>query len=233
MRYPDPFLSLEFHRSQFIQNMDSAERLFRSAHHVEETSIIDGPDSDLAKQVRGLVLVLLFASSERLIKSMNSSILEAANLCQVSFGRLKPHIKHYALVDSFRSLLDSPPKKFHSDSIPEFLSQINQSKKNWVINPNTFPDTKTFMDDYQLEVWWKTVGLTGSYKSSLRESNNDFIAVRKARNRIAHGEATSEEVGRGYTSGEIHNLLIKWKANWLNLIDEVERQCSTIDFYRD
>lgn len=237
----------DLHISNLEEKIDAIISLYSSAHTITSESIeyimadpnidisslnIQMSDENLSKQIRGLIIVLLFASYENLIKSLTKSILEAASRCKVSYKRLTPQFQHYAISSNAQGIRNCEKSNLHKEKIPKLVQTINSGVGGWSINPGAFPDDGSFMKKSQIEVWWSSFHLSGDPSTVLGRTWSNLGWVVMSRNKIAHGEDVPENIGKQKSPNDVLSLIRDWEQDWKNFIQTVDQQVNTVDFYR-
>lgn len=216
-------ISLDPHRDALNERIDVAVALIDETH---------GPTpSAISREARGIVVLLLFAAYENLLKTVTRTLLERAIKLRVSNRRLVPGFRVFALASTVKSLRALSHKKVYSQGLPKLIEVAASSTRGVTIDPNTFPDDGSYMRASQVELWCELFGLTAPNRL-LHRTWNSINAVVTQRNGIAHGQLTPGEVGRRYTEPEIRQLIDNWRRDWLELLGEVEKRGALRDFYR-
>jgi hypothetical protein len=184
----------------------------------------------ISREVRGIAILLLFASYENLMKSLCRGLLEKAASIRVGNRRLKVGFKIFAVHNLLVSVSDSPKKEIWKGSGEKLLSRAFDSK-NCSIDVNVWPDDGSFMRKSQVKLFFDTFDL-GDPARILREIWEKIDTVVIERNDIAHGLKVPEEVGRAYSSVDLRNLVQLWESRWIEVINHIEAAASSREFYR-
>jgi hypothetical protein len=216
-------ISVQRHIDALEDKMDAAVRLLDVAH--------SSPGDPADKEARGLIMVLLFASYERLLKDLTKTVLQGAVDCRVSTKRLKPGLMSFALATELKGALARSEKKRYTDSLPGIINAFHASKNDCTIDVNAFPDDGTFMRPSQVELWCRIFDLPHP-GSTLGKTWTYLNAVVVDRNSIAHGQVTPDVVGRRFTETEIRIMVEDWRKDWVRFIQLVGTRGSSRDFYR-
>lgn len=185
---------------------------------------------DIGREVRGLVILLLFASYENLLKSVCRGLLERASLLRVGNRRLRTGFRLFAVHNVIRSIADSAETNLWKGAGKDLLDCAFNSSA-CTINPHIFPADGSFMKRSQVSVFFQIFDL-GDPGAILKEVWDKLDAIVVERNKIAHGEMTPEEIGRAYSLSDIVVLMNAWETRWLEFITHIEARAGNRDFYR-
>jgi hypothetical protein len=185
---------------------------------------------DISREVRGLAILLLFATYENLIKSICRGILERASTLRVGNRRLKTGFRQFAVHNIIVSIANTPERKLWVSRTRELLEVLNETKK-CTIDPQIFPRDENYMRRSQVKLVFDLFEL-GDPGILLKETWDRLDTIVTQRNQIAHGELTPQEIGRRYTNSEIRDLVNKWEARWNDVIDHISTAASNRNFYR-
>ncbi|WP_367402092.1 hypothetical protein [Kocuria marina] len=211
--------------------LDTAVRLIDETHRSSSTGSMTAGSGPIAKEARGLAVVLLFAAYENLLSTLTRTLLEAAIKCRVGNRRLRPGFRMFAIESAVKSMKDMSDKKIYSHSLPRLLDQIDSGGRACTINPAAFPSDGSFMKTSQIKVWCDTFEI-GPPQRILRRTWGSVDTIVMQRNHIAHGAQTPDEVGREYSEAEIRTLIEDWRQDWTDFLVHVEQLGSSRDFYR-
>jgi hypothetical protein len=224
-------ISLQSQKVELQDRIDSATRLIDATHSASAPASVGVTASPISREARGLVIVLLFAAYENLLRSATRSLLEAAVSLRVGNRRLQPGFRAFALYTSAQSVRDISEKRLYSDGLPKLVLAADPGGRTCTIDPNSFPTDGSFMRSSQIALWCKVFALPHP-ASILRRTWAAVDTIVVQRNGIAHGGLTADLVGRDYTESEIRQLISDWQDDWLDFLDVVEQKGSTRDFYR-
>jgi len=224
-------ISLHPHRIDLQDRIDSAIRLIDATHQTVAPPVAGVAANPISREARGLVVVLLFAAYENLLKSTTRTLLEAAIRVRVGNRRLRPGFRTFALFSSAQSLRDISEKKLYSDGLPNLVIAADPGGRTCTIEANRFPNDGSFMRSSQIVLWCKVFDLPRP-ASILRRTWAMVDTIVIQRNDIAHGGQTADLVGRNYSEADIRQLISDWRDDWLHFLDIVEQRGSTRDFYR-
>lgn len=185
---------------------------------------------DAGREIRGLAIVLLFASYENLLKSLCRQLLEVATSLRVGNRRLRKGFRLFAVHNLIQSATVVPKDKLWKSAGPRLLDSASETK-SCSINTSLFPDDGSFMKSSQVILFCDIFEL-GDPGPILKEVWDRLDTIVKERNGIAHGGLTPEEVGRNYSFAEIQNLISLWQLRWTSFIDHIESRAQSRDFYR-
>lgn len=216
------------HLAELNDRMDAAILLMDETHPSSGGTILPGP---AAREARGLVIVMLFAAYENLLRSLTRSLLEGAVRCRVSTRRLQPGIMTFALVDTAKATRDRSAKKLYSDSLPQIIDTFHATRATAGINTSAFPDDGSFMKTSQVQLWCRIFAVPPP-AGMLRRTWASLDAVVAQRNDVAHGSKTAAEIGRRYTEADMRDLIDDWRHDWTVFLTQVGALASNRDFYR-
>lgn len=222
-------INLAQHKLELSDRLDAATLLVDETHpHRAGSYVLPGPAS---REARGLVIVMLFASYENLLKSTTRTILEGAIACKVSNRRLQPGILTFALANTAKSMRDRSVKRLYSDSLPDLIDKYEATRGSCSIDPGSFPDDGSFMKKSQVILWCRLFNVGPPHKL-LPRTWVSLDAIVSRRNDIAHGKQTAGDVGRSYTESDIRDLLADWRSDWTDFLTHIEQLASSRDFFR-
>ncbi|MAZ09762.1 MAG: hypothetical protein CMN90_08800 [Sutterellaceae bacterium] len=172
----------------------------------------------------------MFACYENLITSICRRLLEIAQTLRVGNRRLKRGFQLFAIHNQLQSLSNVSERKIWQETGIRLLDTVLDSR-NCSINPDLFPVDGSFMKRSQIELLFQLFEL-GDPGVILKEVWGRLDTVVAERNQIAHGNLTSEEVGRRYSIAEINHLINLWEQRWCDFIDHIESSAQTRNFFR-
>jgi len=190
----------------------------------------EGGDGSIGREVRGLVIVLMYASYEKLMQDICRGLLEAAKRLRVGNKRLRPGFRLFSIHGYLASISDQNKADSLAKTGLKLLLEASKARE-CTINPSVFPSDGTFMKRSQVAFICDLFGL-GDPGRLLREIWERLDGIVAARNAIAHGSSTPEEVGRRYTPQEMRDLVGIWEERWLSFIDNVTAKANNRDFFR-
>ena len=217
-------LNCDLHRSELQKRVDSIRAVLAATHSPATGT------TDISREARGLVIVLLYASYENLLTSLCRSLLEAAVQLRVGNRRLKPGLKVFAVFDHLQAATDVTPSRIWRGGGLEIVDAITHPR-SCTIDVSTFPSDGSHMKRGQLATFCTLFSL-GEPGPVLREIWNRLDTIVDERNGIAHGRLTADEVGRNYSVQELANLADLWLLRWSEFLAWVESQAATRDFFR-
>ena len=188
------------------------------------------PCQMLAAQTRGLSVVLLFASYERLIKTLCRTVLETASALRVGTKRLKPGLRLFVAANKLEGITSVSMSKVWRSHGPALIGLLDSTMCN-ALQVNSFPDDGSFMRTSQVSLLCELFDI-GDPGPILQEVWGRLDTVVVERNSIAHGTTTADEVGRRYTIHDLRTHVDDWQLRWSEFLDHVETMGSTRDFYR-
>lgn len=212
------------HRQALTDRIAVVDALLDETHRPSPAS------NPIARETRGIAVVLLFAAYEELLTSLTRTLLETAAGLKVGNRRLQPGFRAFALHNVAKSLNDSSSRKLYLKAIPAIVEAAGLSDQT-TIDTDAFPTDGSFMKRSQIELWARLFN-TGSPARLLQSIWPRIDTIVTQRNQVAHGGATPQTVGRSYTEAEIRALVSDWATDWDNFLVEVGRLASSRDFFR-
>jgi hypothetical protein len=214
------------YREELLRRISTIRRML----DVADPQVAPANNADISREVRGLVILLLFASYENLLKSLCRGLLEQAASLRVGNRRLRTGFRQFAVHTLLVSISDSTEKKIWKDSGRKLLDCAFHSRQ-CTIDTNIFPIDGSFMKRSQVKLFFDIFEL-GEPGAILKEVWDRLDTIVIERNDIAHGKLTPEEVGRAYSSADVKRLVDSWERRWLEFIDHIESKASVRDFFR-
>lgn len=224
-------ISVKLHLADLDSRLDTAVKLIDETHQKGGTSPMGTGSGPIAKEARGLAVVLLFAAYENLLTSLTRTLLDGAIACRVGNKRLRPGFRMFAVKAAVSSLRDMSEKKLFSHSIPKLINEVGLGGRSCTIDAAAFPNDGSFMKSTQIKLWCDIFEV-GPPQKLLNRTWSSVDAIVAQRNQIAHGAATPDEVGREYTEAEIRLLIEDWRQDWSAFLLHVESLGSSRDFFR-
>ncbi len=214
------------YRDEFKRRIETIWRLLDSVDSVPPPAT----DVNIGREMRGLVIVLLFASYENLIKALCRGLLETAKSLGVGNRRLRPGFRLFTIYGHLTSISDQKRKETLESVGIKLLEEAFDSR-NRSINPNVFPSDGSFMKRSQILLFCDLFDL-GDPGPILREVWDRLDTIVVERNKVAHGGATPEEIGRGYTPEDTRRLVQLWDERWTSFIDDIVAKAASREFFR-
>lgn len=224
-------IDVKLHLADLNSRLDTATKLIDETHLGSSSNSMNAGSGPIAKEARGLAVVLLFAAYENLLTSLTRTLLEGAIKCRVGNRRLRPGFRMFALKSAVSSLRDMSEKKLFSHSLPRLISQVELSGRTCTIDTEAFPNDGSFMKSSQIKLWCDIFEI-GPPQKYLHRTWTSVDAIVAQRNQIAHGAATPDAVGRAYTEADIRSLIENWRLDWSDFLLHVENLGSNRDFFR-
>lgn len=218
-------ISLDSHRAAL------KDRILVIQTIIDETHPAAPEVGKIAREARGMAIVLLFAAYEELLTSLNRSLLEVAAGLRVGNRRLQPGFRAFAMHGVAKSLRSVSEKKLFVSSLPTLVSSASRGAPGPTINPDVFPNDGSFMKRSQIALWCSLFEV-GDPAPLLRNIWQQIDTVVIQRNGVAHGRLTPQDVGRSYSEAEIRVLVRDWASDWEQFLDHVGRLAEHRDFYR-
>lgn len=214
------------YKSELTRRMDVVRKLLIASHPT-----IPPPTAlDIGREVRGLSIVLMFAAYEHLLTSVCRGLLETAVSLKVGNKSLRKGFKLFTVHGHLQSLHEVSIRNIWKPKGLKIIETIELSRK-CNINVNLFPSDGSFMKQTQVTLLCELFEL-GDPAAVLKEAWSKIDGIVTARNGIAHGRLTPEEVGRGYSHTELVTLLGIWETRWSEFLTHVETRASSRDFFR-
>ena len=214
------------YRVELRQRIDVIRRLLDVSH----PSLAPVPALDIGREVRGICVVLLFASYENLLTTLCRGLLEAAVRLRVGNRRFRHGLKLFAVFGELQAIANSKETQIWKAHGLRMVERLDQSR-GCSINVDLFPKDGSFMKSSQVSLFCKLFSL-GDPGPVLKEVWSKLDGVVAQRNSIAHGAATPEVVGRAYSIGDLRALVNSWESRWLEFLAHVEVRAGTREFYR-
>ena len=185
----------------------------------------------IARESRGLSIVLLYASYEKLLKSLVRVVLEDARQFVHSNHKLSEKFKVFCIHDKLQGLVDAQHHReiWTKDRGAAILRSLDDRTK-CTLNPEIFPDSGDHMKVGQVLKVCTVLGL-GHPAPILGEVWNRIDSVVTARNKIAHGAETPDAIGRQYSEAEINILVSTWELRWVAFIGWMEQEVNKPGYY--
>jgi hypothetical protein len=218
------------HANAFQDRIDSAVRLVDETHPSANPGA-PGIPTNISREAKGFVFILLFGAYENLLTTLTRTLLEEALKMRVGNRRLRPGFRTFALVNSAKSIRDISDKKLYSHSLPKLVEAADPGGRVCTIDPGSFPSDGSFMKSTQITVWCDLFDIPNPHLI-LHRTWTLIDTVVAQRNGIAHGRLTADQVGRDYTEIEIRQLIDDWRDDWMDFLQIVKARASTRDFFR-
>ena len=215
------------YRDELRRRIDTVRRMLAAGDPAGNGSGV----TDISREVRGLTIVLLFASYENLLRALCRGLLERAKMLRVGNRRLRPGFQQFAVQGLLDSIYDAKDKGVVWEKTGRELLKRAFHGTHCTVDTRRFPSDGSFIKSSQVRLIFDIFEL-GDPGPVLWEIWDRLDTVVRARNNIAHGTSTPEEVGREYTSAEIRNLVDRWERSWIAAIDHVETKASVRTFFR-
>ena len=221
-------ISLALQRIALADRIATAVRIVDGAHPPPGAATAP---ANISREVRGLTIVLLYAAYENLLYSLTRTLLEAAISLRVGNRRLRPGLRAFALAGTAKSARDMSERKLYTAALPKLVEVSNRGGRSCTIDPGSFPDDGSFMRRSQIELWC-TIFEVPNPNLLLHRTWTEIDTIVSHRNGIAHGRLTPEDVGRGYSEGEIRKLIADWHMDWADFLGVVEALGQSRNFFR-
>ena len=194
------------------------------------TAILDATEGGaVAREARGLSIVLLYAAYERLLRGLARAILEAALGLRAGNRRLRPRLQVFAVLGRLRAVSQTSYGQMWDGRGLDVVEALNL-RRTCTVSTDAFPNDGTHMRREQIMSFCGAFGLADP-APVLREAWDRIDNIVAQRNAIAHGERTPDEVGRSYTIDDIRELVLVWEARWFDFLAWVERQADSRAFF--
>lgn len=217
-------------KEELSLRLTAIRRLLDATHSSIADESEDSSSTDASRDARGLAILLMFACYENLITSICRRLLEIAQTLRVGNRRLRRGFQLFAIHNQLQSLSNVSERKIWQETGIRLLDTVLDSR-SCSINPDLFPVDGSFMRRSQIELLFQLFEL-GDPGVILKEVWGRLDTIVAERNQIAHGNLTSEEVGRRYSIAEINHLINLWEQRWCDFIDHIESSAQTRNFFR-
>lgn len=212
-------------RDEFDERLETADLLFKRVHPGVDTK------SDAARDVRGLVIILLFGAYERLLTQTTRQLIESASSFNVGARRLQPPFRAIAVANLANSLRDSGKEQALSERLPDLVAPLDTSSRARTLDPNFFPEDGSFMKTSQIRIWCQVCSISKP-EFLLQEICYQIDGGVADRNAIAHGRDTATKIGSRPSPSETEDLIRGWGTSWRRFLDQAEVQANSRSFYR-
>ncbi len=220
-------LNCDNHRRELDARVKSITALL-DATHLSTQGTSTG--LNISREARGLAILLLFASYEHLLVMLCQSVLEAALALRVANRRLRPGLKLIAAHASLQGLINSTETAIWTGKGLKLIEALD-NRKACSIATTVFPRDGSFMKTSQIRVFCDVLGF-GDPAPVLRELWPRIDTIVTERNKIAHGGATADEIGRAYSIADTRKLVALWQARWGDFLTWAETSAASRDFFR-
>lgn len=217
-------LSLNIHRSDLRRRLDTVRAILDATQPGAGQGGIE-----ISREARGLSILLLYASYEHLLKNVCRSLLEEAQRLRVGNKRLKPGLRLIAAHPQLQGLSASTATGIWKTGLGVVVALADS--KECTISPNTFPNDGSNFKRSQVRTFCDVFDL-GDPAVVLKEVWERLDTIVTERNRIAHGQATPDVIGRSYSENELRTLVGLWELRWGEFVDWVELAASSRSFFR-
>lgn len=215
------------YQNELRRRLQVVRQLLDAAHPAAEAP----PPIDISREVRGLAIVLVFASYENLLKTVCRGLLEAAAATRVGNRRLRSGFRLFAVYPHLQALGMLPAARIWEDRGLQLMDAVGSSRK-CTVAVDVFPADGSFMKCSQVRVFCQLFDL-GDPGPILKDVWSRLDTIVSQRNQIAHGQLTPEDVGRGYTIQESRTLVDSWEKRWCEFVAHVAARSATRDFFRE
>ncbi|SDM85777.1 hypothetical protein SAMN04488074_12818 [Lentzea albidocapillata subsp. violacea] len=227
-RFWGSMLSCAIHRAELKRRLDTVVSLLDAAHGLPIVGVA-APVADISKEVRGLSIVLIYASYENLLTSLCRSLLEAVQQMRVGNRRLRPGLQLVAAHPKLQAIAGSKSTAIWKSGL-DVVDVLSQSK-SCTVSPYVFPNDGTNFRTSQVRTFCDVFAL-GDPAPILREVWQRIDTIVVERNSVAHGEKTPDDIGRNYSEQDVRNLVALWQLRWGEFITWVENAAASRDFFR-
>jgi hypothetical protein len=139
----------------------------------------------IARAVRGLAIVLLYAAYENLLRGLVRGLFEAAARTGAGNRRLRSGFRVSAIARDLQAVKETPGSRFKLDRALSIANALNQSR-GCTVDPDWFPDDGTHMRRAQVKSIFNLFAL-GDPGSILKGAWDRLDTIVDERNAIAHG----------------------------------------------
>lgn len=209
-----------------VQRTELKERVDVIRNILSETR-----NTAVARETRGMAIVLLYACYERLLKSLVRVVLEDAKGFVQSNHKLSTKFKVFCVHDKLQGLVDASHHReiWTKDRGIALLNALDD-RTACTLSPNVFPDSGDHMKSGQVLKVCSTLEL-GNPAPVLKEVWSRLDTVVVERNKVAHGAETPDSIGRRYSDLDILQLVALWELRWLEFIEMVEQAVNKPGYY--
>jgi hypothetical protein len=180
--------------------------------------------SNLSKQAaRGLVFVELYAIHEYTVRSVVRIAIDAIAAHAHRYTDLRPSLLAMFLDPELCSLRDTSPRNIWDRRL--VLLERATSNDPVSLAGLVLPIDGTHFRHTHVNLILKVFGVTQALTIDPRHLFRIDEVVDK-RNAITHGEETAQEVGRGFSRGDIRQVIRQMKSICLRLILIVSQHCN-------
>ncbi|MFD4876044.1 HEPN domain-containing protein [Streptomyces sp. NPDC058420] len=211
-------------RSELQRRLDVVRSILDATHDHAPSAV-----QDIAREARGMAIVLVYAAYENMLYSLCRALLEHVISLRVSNRRLVPGLQVFALHPKLKGLTDSSASKIWNSSGIDIVNILSSS--SCTISTDIFPDDGSHMRRAQVATFCRLFNL-GDPAPVLREAWQRIDTVVSERNAVAHGRMTPEEVGRNYSIGDMRSFLSTWETRWNEFLDWAESRAASRDTFR-
>lgn len=177
---------------------------------------------ELSQTARGLVFVQAYAIHESTVVNVVRFASEAIVAHSLTYADLRPSLLAMFLDAELSSVRDCGIRNLWDRRIELFrLSTSNDLLRS---ADQTMPTDGSHFRHTHIKLILKVLGITRA-PTTRRRHLYRIDEVVNNRNFIAHGEKTAAEVGRGYSNGDIWNIIRQMRSACLRLIHIVEEHC--------
>lgn len=206
-------IDIQYIENEFIQRIDDIQLLVDTAHDNNRNI-----PSNVQKSIRGLAIVMLFGSYERLLHQLCTEIVETASSFRGNQRQLQLPFRIIGLAPQIKALRD--PKigkvKLWTDVMPKIVNA--SEKRAFELDKKFWPDSGNYMKYEQLKLFCIFFQLQNALHD-LGSINNQLDGIVAQRNKIAHGESSPEQIGSNYSPNEINQLISEWKNGWIAFLN--------------
>lgn len=212
-------------RDDLSGQLRSIRGLLEATHQAGQPTV-----PDISRETRGLCIVLLYASYERLLHSLCRAILETAKNLGAGNRRLQPGLRVFAAFSTLQSINSVTPAQIWRSHGLEVVNLLGE-RRTCTISPDVFPNDGSHMKQGQLRTFCAVLALDPP-GPILREIFQQIDTIVAQRNAIAHGALTADQVGRDYSIGDLRSLIDLWERRWTDFLNRAEAKAATRDFFR-
>lgn len=227
MRKPD----LNYIREEFRDRISSVKTLLDSLESHENDDPEGAPLADVStveRNIKGLVIVMLFGSYERLMHRLSQELIDTANSFRGKRKNLTAHFRMIGLAPLVCNADHLKKKTIWDATLPKMIKELEGDAAG--LDVATWPDNGEFMKAAHFRLICSVFRLD-SAKSALGRVNGDIDMIVVNRNKIAHGEYSPADVGRDYTLKDMRELVNHWESGWCQFLDKVESIVSERSYF--
>jgi hypothetical protein len=196
------------------------DRCFRAQQFLKAA---DGLDPMVAKAIKGLTFVKLYAAHEYALTQTYVEAVRVINGYAIPAAWAKNCLFSVGFADHWRSVNSLSPVKSWDTRLK--ILGFTDSSEALVLSEESFPFDNSHFRVGQIETLWKVLGIVAPFCPSPRHLGW-ITEIVEHRNAIAHGRDLAENIGGRYTHEELAKAIVGQQEISLHVINVVEAHCS-------